>query len=147
MNKITLEEFVEIFKYLIKNNKNLIDSGKTPITVGLCGSAGLGKTTVIKDIANELGMTYVKVSLSELEEVADLTGVPIKEYKVIIHSDDGVEEKWVPSDLLSTYSTLPCGTYEFTNESRMSYAPPAWLPKDDNPNGCILNLDDYSRIF
>ena len=27
----------------------------------------------------------------------------------------------------------------------MSYAPPAWLPTKDNPNGTILMLDDYSR--
>jgi hypothetical protein len=27
----------------------------------------------------------------------------------------------------------------------MSYAPPEWLPKEDNPNGTILLLDDYSR--
>lgn len=145
MNNITLDEFRDIFKYLIRNNRNLVDSGKTPITVGLCGSAGVGKTSVMRDIAQELGMTYVKLSLSELEEVADLTGMPVKEYKVIVTTEEGTEEKWVPADVLTTYSSLPCGTYEFTNESRMSYAPPAWLPKDDNPNGCLLNLDDYSR--
>jgi hypothetical protein len=27
----------------------------------------------------------------------------------------------------------------------MSYAPPTWMPKEDNENGCILLLDDYSR--
>ena len=27
----------------------------------------------------------------------------------------------------------------------MGYAPPAWLPREENPNGCILLLDDYTR--
>ena len=29
----------------------------------------------------------------------------------------------------------------------MSYAPPTWMPKEDNENGCILLLDDYSRAL
>ena len=27
----------------------------------------------------------------------------------------------------------------------MSYAPPAWLPEKENPNGIILLLDDFTR--
>jgi hypothetical protein len=27
----------------------------------------------------------------------------------------------------------------------MGYATPAWLPREENPNGCILALDDYTR--
>lgn len=41
-NTITLDEFKDIFKYLIKNNFNLIDKGVAPISVGLEGSCGLG---------------------------------------------------------------------------------------------------------
>ena len=26
----------------------------------------------------------------------------------------------------------------------MSYAAPAWLPREDNPNGTIILLDDYT---
>lgn len=32
-----------------------------------------------------------------------------------------------------------------TNNTRMSYAQPAWLPNEENPNGVILLLDDYTR--
>ena len=34
---------------------------------------------------------------------------------------------------------------KLTGKVRMSYAPPAWLPTEENPNGCILMLDDFSR--
>jgi hypothetical protein len=27
----------------------------------------------------------------------------------------------------------------------MAYASPMWTPKEENENGCILLLDDYSR--
>ena len=42
MNNITLKEFSEIFKYVIKNNRSLIDSGKNAVTIGIEGVAGLG---------------------------------------------------------------------------------------------------------
>ena len=43
MNNITLDEFKDIFKYLINNNKKLIEDGKYPIAIGIEGAAGLGK--------------------------------------------------------------------------------------------------------
>lgn len=43
MNNITLDEFKDIFKYLINNNKKLTEEGKYPIAIGIEGAAGLGK--------------------------------------------------------------------------------------------------------
>lgn len=71
MNTITLDEFSHIFKYLIENNKRLVSEGKTPISLGIEGEAGCGKTSVIEQLAEEMGMTFVKINLSELEEVSD----------------------------------------------------------------------------
>lgn len=145
-NTITLEEFSEIFKYLLDNNKRLVEEGKKPTAVGICGQAGLGKTTVVQDLAKSFGMSFVKVCLSELDEVGDLTGFPVKEYQVRVKTESNEWiEKWVPHDLLTTYLQMPCSDYEFTGETRMGYATPKWLPREDNPNGTILLLDDYSR--
>jgi hypothetical protein len=146
MNTITLEEFSHIFKYLIENNKRLTADKKYPITVGIEGEAGTGKTSIIEQLAEEMGMTFVKINLSELEEVSDLTGFPIKEYLMSIKDEDGnFKEKWIPAEMLSVYTQLPCGDYEFLDQSRMSYATPAWLPREANPNGTILLIDDYTR--
>lgn len=71
MNNITLDEFKDIFKYLIDNNRKLVADGKYPVAIGIEGSAGLGKTTVLQDLAKEMGMTCVKCNLAEFEEVSD----------------------------------------------------------------------------
>lgn len=145
MNSINLEEFKEIFNYLVDNNRRLQDEGKKTSSVGLEGPAGIGKTAIVEQIAQERGMTFIKLNLSQLEEIGDLVGFPLKQFKIILHTPEGDKEEWVSHDLLQSYLTAPCETYSLTSETRMSYAPPEWLPKEENPNGTILLLDDYSR--
>lgn len=74
-----------------------------------------------------------------------LTGFPLKQYKIYRTDSGKKEELWVSNDLLSTYLHSDCHTYELTEESRMSYAPPQWLPREENEQGCLLLLDDFSR--
>ena len=135
-NQITLDEFKDILKYLIKNNKSMIESGKSPIAVGIEGEAGLGKTSILMDVCNELNYGCIRLNLAELEEVSDLTGFPIKEYKTR-------DNKWIPADLVHKF----CDEDYFTGESRMSYATPEWLPASDGEgkDGWLLILDDYTR--
>lgn len=139
MNEITLNEFRDIFKFIIHNNRRLEDEGKKTTAVGLTGMPGLGKTMSIRQLAEELGMTCVIIRLSQIEEVGDISGFPIKEYEVNI----GSETKWVSNDLLQSINN--CADYEFTGKSRMSYAPPAWLPQEFNEKGTIVFFDDYNR--
>lgn len=122
---------------MIDNNHRLIDAGDTPIAVNIEGEAGIGKTSVVEAVAREKKMTFVKVCLSQIEETADLVGFPYKEYLVKLNG----EEKWVSADLLKD---MNCD-FETTNKSRMSYAVPSWVPTEENPNGTMLVLDDYSR--
>lgn len=140
MNNITIGEFKDIFKYLIKNNFKLMEKGTAPISVCAEGSCGIGKTKVIEGLAEELGMTYVKLTLSELEEVGDLCGMPLKEYEVTFDDCPGCP-KWVAVDILNNIHK----SFDFTGRSRMSYATPAWLPREENPNGILLNIDDFTR--
>lgn len=146
INTITLEEFKDIFNYLLDNNRRLVDEGKNPTAVGILGDAGLGKTSLIQQIAEERGATFVKLNLSELEEVSDLTGFPIKEYKLRVKNSEGeFIDTWVAHDLLDLYLRSACEDFELTDQVRMSYATPAWLPREENERGTILLLDDYSR--
>ena len=140
MNEITLNEFKEIFKFIIANNRRLEDEGKKTTACSASGNAGLGKTAVVRQIAEELGMTCVVVRLSQIDEASDLVGFPIKEYEVI---DEKGEQQWLSNDIIQTFTN--CRDYTFTGKSRMGYAPPAWLPREENPNGTILYLDDFSR--
>lgn len=146
MNEITLIEFKEIFKYIVENNKNLAAQGKKTTAIGCTSAPGIGKTSIVRQIAAEEGMTCVVLRLAQIEEVGDICGFPIKEFKIELKKEDETwETKWVPSDLLSNYMQLPCTDYNFTGETRMGYAPPAWLPREENPNGTIVFLDDFNR--
>lgn len=142
LNEMTLSEFTDVFNYLLDNNKQLQENGLTPIAIGLEGEAGIGKTTLVEDLAKQRGMTMCKLNLSQLEEVGDLTGFPQKEVLLQWKTKTGeTKTKWWAESLLNK---VPAGV-TVTNHIRMGYAPPAWLPREDNSNGTILMLDDYSR--
>lgn len=142
LNEMTISEFTGVFNYLLDNNKALQESGLSPIAIGLEGEAGIGKTTVVEDIAKKRGMSFCKLNLSQLEEVGDIVGFPMKEVLLRYKNKQGeVVQRWWPESLLSK---VPANV-EVTAQTRMGYAPPAWLPKKENPNGCILLLDDYTR--
>lgn len=142
LNEMTISEFTDVFNYLLDNNKQLEDKGLTPIAIGLEGEAGIGKTTLIQDVAKKRGMTLCKLNLSQLEEVGDIVGFPMKEVLLQWKTKDGqVKTRWWPESLLSKIPT----SVQVTSTTRMGYAPPAWLPREENPNGCILILDDYTR--
>ena len=141
-NEITLNEFKEVFSYLLDNNKHLEDNNLRPIAVGVEGEAGIGKTTLIEDIAKKRGMTMCKVNLAQLEEIGDLVGMPIKEYEVAWVENGKVKQtRWMPESQTKHLDLR----LKLTGKVRMSYAPPAWLPMDENPNGTIVFLDDYTR--
>lgn len=141
-NEMTLNEFKEVFSYLLDNNKHLEDSNLRPIAVGVEGEAGIGKTTLIEDIAKERGMTLCKVNLAQLEEIGDLVGMPMKECEVAWIENGQVKDKrWMPESQTKNLDLR----LKLTGRVRMSYAPPAWLPVDENPNGTIVFLDDYTR--
>ena len=142
LNEMTLGEFTEVFNYLLDNNTKLQEKGQTPIAIGLEGEAGIGKTAVVEDIAKKRGMTFCKLNLSQLEEVGDLCGFPVKEVLLQAKDKNGnIVTKWHPESLINKLNS----NISVTGKTRMGYAPPAWLPREENPNGVILLLDDYTR--
>lgn len=141
MNKINIKELKNIVSYIIDNNNSLREQGKKTTAIEVMGESGIGKTSSIIQIAKERNMDIVKLNLAQLEELGDLIGYPIKQFHMI--SSTG-EESWVAENLLENYSKLGYTIIEKA-APRMSYAPPAWLPKDNNENGGILILDDWNR--
>lgn len=142
MNEMTISEFTGVLNYLLDNNKQLHEQGLSPIAIGIEGSAGIGKTSLVQQVADKRGMTLCKLNLSMLEEVGDLCGMPQKEVLCKYTAKDGTPKtKWWPEKSLDR---VPKNVI-VTDQTRMGYAPPAWLPREDNPNGTILMLDDYSR--
>lgn len=139
LNKVNLEEFKDIAKFIIENNKNLTKNGKTPVAIAAESSAGVGKTSAMLQIANELGMDFVKISLSQLEEPSDLLGFPFKENELVNEKGETI---WCVDKAIPYY--LSSG-FILTSKTRMSYAIPSWVPQLENENGGILLLDDYTR--
>lgn len=135
-----IEEAKKLINYLLDNNLNLIEKGQNKIAINLEGSAGIGKTSVLKQIADERGANYVRIELASLEEIGDLVGMPIKEY--VMTGQNG-EEIWVPEKLLDEYKILG---YKICQNcaSRMNYSIPSWVPTDPEKE-TILVLDDYTR--
>ena len=71
LNEMSISEFTDVFNYLLDNNRKLEEEGLTPIAIGLEGEAGIGKTSIIQQVAKKRGMTLCKVNLAQLEEVGD----------------------------------------------------------------------------
>ena len=139
---MTISEFTGVLNYLLDNNRELEEKGLSPIAIGIEGAAGIGKTSLIQQVAEKRGMTLCKLNLSQLEEVGDLTGFPQKEVLLQWKTKEGqTKTKWWPENLLNKVPQ----NVTVTSNIRMGYAAPAWLPREENPNGTILVLDDYTR--
>lgn len=152
-NTISMTKAKELLAFTIANNSKLQEAGVTPIAFGLESSPGIGKTSVVEQVAEEKGMNYVKLNLGQLEEAGDLIGFPIKEFEVqvakLVKGEDGNPKvvilpgtQWMSEKQLDMADKST--KYKATGKTRMSYAKPAWVP-EYNDNGTILNLDDYSR--
>jgi hypothetical protein len=138
--EITLKEARKAIEFIVDNNRALQDKGIMPVAIGIEGASGIGKSSVIDQIAQDRGYNYIVLSLSQIQDTSDLVGYPIKEHYVC--KEDGSECKWVPSELLEIFSNEG---WVMTEETRMSYAVPMWLKTIDQSKPLILNLDDYSR--
>ena len=154
-NTISMSEVKTLLNYTIDNNKRLEDESKTAIAVGIEASAGIGKTSIVKQVAEERGMGFTKIDLHQLDESGDLVGFPMTEYECQIlkrykDEKDGKDKVMVlPQTVWTNKKQLDEGPgpnmkYRQTGKTRMAYAKPAWVP-EYNENGNILLLDDYVR--
>lgn len=148
-----MKEVKNLLHYAIKNNMRLQEEGETPIAIGLEATPGIGKTSIVEQIAKELNMGYTKIMLSEMEEAGDLIGFPIKEYECQvarqIKAEDGTMKMQVmPHTIWLNDKQIDAPAkgvmYRQTGKTRMGYAKPAWVP-EYNENGNIVCLDDFSR--
>lgn len=70
-NTISMSQVKNLINYAIDNNLKLAEEGKTPIAVGIEAAAGIGKTSILEQIAKERNMGFAKISLHEMEEAGD----------------------------------------------------------------------------
>jgi hypothetical protein len=95
-----------------------------------------GKTSAIMQLGKELNMQVVKLNLSQLEELGDLVGFPVKEFE--IQNAEG-KTTWINESQINAASAKG---YKVIGK-RMSHAAPEWI--QGKGEGGFLILDDYTR--
>lgn len=152
-NTVSMSEVKNLVNYTIDNNLRLEEEGKEPIAISIEASAGIGKTSIVRQIAEERGMTFVKLNMAQLEEPGDLIGFPAIEYecqlaKKVKDKDGNIKKQILPGTVwlnAKQMDNMDASTaFRQTGKTRMGYAKPAWVP-EYNEKGCLLFLDDYVR--
>ena len=134
---LNVKEVKSFLTHIIQNNRYLQENGKLPVAVEVVGDSGIGKTSTIVQLANELDLKFVKLNLAQIEELGDLVGFPIRQFEVCLPAGDCL---WIDEHAVVEYTKQG---YQFTGANRMSYCPPEWI--SNSASGGILLLDDWNR--
>lgn len=135
---LNAKELKEFLNHIIENNRFLQEQNKTPVSIEVVGESGIGKTSAIVQLAKELDFNFVKLNLSQIEEIGDLVGFPIRQFE--IQRNEESNKIWVDENVLD--EKFKQGYYT-TGLNRMSYCPPEWISGKEK--GGILLLDDWNR--
>lgn len=131
------QELKDYLGYTIKNNRYLQKNGILPVAVNITGEAGIGKTSTIKQVAEENGLQFVRLQLSEMDELSDLIGFPLRQFEMC---KDGKKCEWVDEQAIHSFEAEG---YKFTGKNQMGYCPPEWIA--DKKESVLLLLDDAFR--
>lgn len=131
-------EVKSILTDIVNNNILLAQNGRQPVAINIVGEAGISKTSIVKELASEMDLNFIRLNCAEIE-ASDLVGYPLVEYNVC----KGNDCLWISDKLIQDYILQG---YHATGQSRMGYAKPTWLVgKEDKP--VLLLLDDHSRAL
>jgi hypothetical protein len=133
---LNVNELKDFLNHIVSNNRFLQEQSKPPVSVEVVGDSGIGKTSSIVQLAEELDFNFVKLNLAQIEEIGDLVGYPIRQFEV----ESNNEKSWVDEHAFDEYLKLG---FKSTGKNRMSYCPPEWI--SNKTNGGILLLDDWNR--
>jgi len=134
--QLNVEELKDFIKHMVINNQLIQSQGKVPVAINIEGDAGLGKTSAIMQLGQEMNKQVVKLNLSQLEELGDLVGFPIKEFQV--KNSEG-KTLWITEHEIETANSKG---YRVVDK-RMTHAAPEWI--QGKGEGGFLVLDDYTR--
>jgi hypothetical protein len=133
---LNANELKQFLTHIIENNRFIQEQSKIPVSIEVLGESGIGKTSSIIQLAKELKLNFVKLNLSQIEEIGDLVGFPIRQFEV----SNSKETIWIDENSYDEYLKLD---YKPTGQNRMSYCPPEWISGKES--GGILLLDDWNR--
>lgn len=129
-------ETYDLLKKFVLANDKIMANGGLPVSISVVGVHGIGKTTVIRELAQDLGRDFFKLNLAQITEPSELIGFYSKEYEM----NDGKSTEWVTENMIPIYNSKG---YERTGLTRTSPCPPDWVV--NLKENAILCLDDFSR--
>ena len=62
-NELNSLQIKELLRYFIKNNVKLSEKKKTPVAIEIEGMPGTAKTSVVKQVGEELDYHFVRLNL------------------------------------------------------------------------------------
>lgn len=139
MSKITQYkpgETYKVLKDLIEANDEIMKGGNNPVSVSVIGVHGIGKTTVVRELAQDLNRDFFKLNLAQITEPSELIGFYSKQYEI----NKNKETLWVTEGMIPEYYKEG---YKPTGSIKTTPCPPDWVV-NLKENG-ILFLDDFSR--
>lgn len=131
-----IDQIKKVINFVLDRNKELAEMGHVPVAMEIIGEAGLGKTTIQKQIADERGMHFVKLSLSQFDDLGDFTGYPTRAFE---YTKDGKSE-YVFEQIKDIYDKAG---WTPTGESCTKWCPPKWLAGVSEP--MYVLIDDWTR--
>jgi len=166
---LNIDELKDFVNHIVSNNRWLQEQNKPPVAVEVVGESGIGKTSVVVELAKENNLNFVKLNLAQIEELGDLVGFPVRQFQMykekkvpkkvdnlnytaaqrasassdVANIETTVTKKiglWV--DELAVQEYLKNG-YKMTGKNRMSYCAPEWIA--NKKEGGLLLLDDWNR--
>jgi len=138
---LNIDELKGFMTHMVNTNKLLQANGKFPVTIEVEGESGIGKTSSIKQLAEEVGYDFIKVNLAQLDELGDIIGYPTRQFEMAKDNGDGTYVmKWADEAILDDYKLKG---YSPTGKDKMAYSLPEWVPTHDN--GALILFDDYNR--
>jgi AAA+ superfamily predicted ATPase len=88
---LNIDDLKGFMNHIVSNNRFLQESGKLPVSVEVLGESGIGKTSTVKDIADDMDLDFVKLNLAQIEELGDLVGFPVRQFQ--LYKEKEVKQK------------------------------------------------------
>lgn len=129
-------EMLQLLKDTILANDLLIAKGEIPVSIGIVGKHGIGKSEISKQAAIDLGRPFYKLNVGQLTEPAELIGHFQKECLVIKEDQNA----WIPENLIPKFIE---NGFNYVGRFRTVACPPEWV--DNLEEGAILVFDDVTR--
>lgn len=159
--RVTASEAREWLIDGVKDNIRRCKAGEPRATLNIWGPPGMGKTSIIKQLAgteipfgdSTAPLEVIDIPLAQIEEMGDILGYPVEEIEMALPPIPGMGADdtpvlmqtppfWVKAadSVIAQKIKEGCG---LTGRKRTTYAPPGWAPTAARPG--ILLFDDGNR--